>query len=115
MSMSSNERDELRKRPNFKEFEDGDLKVLENCSWEEAAFTIWHDMVKNSDPKHAQHSQKWTGMITARLLKSLADDSAATVRLTNKLVCLTWILVVLTVVLVADIGIRLLSHPATQN
>ena len=100
-SQSSSKRNELREKlVDFKVFEEGDLKILDDCSWEEAAYHVWHDMVKSTDPKGPQHSQKWAGMINARLLKSIADDSARTV-------CLTWVLVVLTLALVADIGIRL--------
>jgi hypothetical protein len=55
-------------------------------------------LVKRNDPNNAQ---KWTGMITARLLKSIADDSRAIAKL-------TWVLVGLALLLFVDIVVRLI-------
>jgi hypothetical protein len=93
--------------PNYDEFAKNDLKVLEDCPWERVAYHVWFDTVKTNEPKH---SQKWTGMITARLLKSIADDSRAVVRLTRVLVVLTLVLICLTMVLCGDIFVRFLRH-----
>jgi hypothetical protein len=96
-----------RQLPDYDEFANGDLKTLEDCSWELAAYLVWHDAAKKNDPKH---SQKWAGMISARLLKSIADDSQAVVKLTRVLVRLTYVLICLTAFLCADIIVRIFHH-----
>jgi hypothetical protein len=36
-------RNELYGLPDFEEFAARDLKVLEECTWEQMAYNVWHD------------------------------------------------------------------------
>jgi hypothetical protein len=81
------------------QFANEDLPKLGNFDWEIVAYYIWHDAAKKGDMLHAQ---KWVGMISARLLHSIAEDSKAVRKLTNVLVFLTLALVALTLVLAWD-------------
>jgi hypothetical protein len=97
---------ELRKLPRYDEFAAKDLRVLEELEWKRAAYHVWHDAVYD-DPKH---SHKWAGMISARLLKNIADDSRAVTKLTQVLVFQNYMIIILTLVIFGDALLRLFGH-----
>jgi hypothetical protein len=47
-------RNELYGLPDFKEFAEKDLKLLEECAWEQMAYNVWYDTFKKNDPTNAQ-------------------------------------------------------------
>ena len=50
---------------------EGNWEKLKRANWEELAFYVWYDAVREKDPKGIEHSKKWAGMLTARLLAKL--------------------------------------------